>query len=108
MILGGSKAWEVWSIHGNSRVRVHGKGAVVEHTGSKIAHDGFGLDMEVAQHLIGAPASDQSDDVGINLGTKKGHGAGGAKGPGGNVGGEEAIERAQNQASSFESGADLG
>ncbi len=32
--------------------------ATLKHAGRKVAHDGLGLDGEVAKHLIGAPAAD--------------------------------------------------
>ena len=75
---------------------MHGNGAVgkqrefsSEHSGSETAHDRLGLDMKVAQHLVGAPAADKTDDVGIDLGAKKGHGASRTKGAGTDVRGEE-------------------
>jgi hypothetical protein len=36
--------------------------------------------MKVAKHFIAAPPTDQADDICINVGTKQGHGPGGAKG----------------------------
>jgi hypothetical protein len=38
-----------------------------------------GLQLK-AKHFIAAPPTDQADDIGINVGTKQGHGPGGAKG----------------------------
>jgi hypothetical protein len=75
---------------------VHWHGAVrqqrefsSEHSGSETAHDRLCLDMEVAQHLVGAPATDKTDDVGIDLGAKQGHSASRTKGAGTDVRGEE-------------------
>ena len=59
-------------------VREEAEVAMIEHAASELAHDRFGLDLEVAEHLIGAPSSEQADDVGVNFGTEEGHCAGGA------------------------------
>jgi hypothetical protein len=49
----------------------------------------FGFDMKVAKHFIAAPPTDQADIIGINMGTKQGHGRGGSKGMGRDIRGKE-------------------
>jgi hypothetical protein len=68
---------------------VHWNGAVgeqvelgVQHPGGKPSHDRFGLDMEVPEHFIGAPATDESDNVSVDLGAKEGHCASRTEGAG--------------------------
>ena len=65
------------------------EGTVVEHTGRKVAHDRFGLNMEVAEHLVGAPAAHEADEVGVHFSAKEGHGPRSVEGTGGDIGGEE-------------------
>ena len=36
-------------------------------------HEWVGLEMEVTQHFVGAPAADQFDDVGVNLAAEESH-----------------------------------
>jgi hypothetical protein len=51
--------WEEWC-----------KGAANKHATSKVAHDGFRLDVEITEHLIATPPTQETDDVGIHLGTE--------------------------------------
>jgi hypothetical protein len=53
------------------------------------------LDVKVATHVIAVPPSDQSDNIGINVGTKQGHGTGGSKGMGRDISGKETKGGAQ-------------
>jgi hypothetical protein len=53
-----------------------------EHTGGKMAHDGFGLDVQVSEHLVRLPAAQESDTVRIHVSAQEGHRASGAEGPG--------------------------
>jgi hypothetical protein len=63
------------------------KVAVEQHAGGKVAHYGFSLDMQISKHLVGAPASEEADDIGVHLCAQEGHRARGTKGPSGDVGG---------------------
>jgi len=56
-------------VKGNELVGVEVVMAMGQHAGSKIAHDGFGLDMQVTEHGVGPPAPKELDDV-INAGTE--------------------------------------
>ena len=62
-----------------------GEVAARKHSGRKMTHDGFGLDMEVAEHFVGAPAAKKSNAVRVNIGAKEGHCASCPEGPGRNV-----------------------
>ena len=50
-------------------------------------HDMRGLDMEVAEHGIRAPATDEANKIGVNLGAEEGHHPAGAELPGFDVSG---------------------
>jgi len=64
--------------------------AISEHMGSKITHVRFGLYMQIAQHVVRAPVTQQLDDVAINVGTQEGHSTGGPERACRNVTREEA------------------
>jgi hypothetical protein len=53
-----------------------------EHKGAEIAHDGVGLDMQVAHHCVGLPTSPELDDVGVYMCTEDGHVSARMQGPG--------------------------
>ena len=72
----GVKRGLVWLVQGNFTVRMEGEGTSAKHTGSKIAHHRFGLDVEVAKHFVGPPTANEADQIGVYLGTEKGHGPG--------------------------------
>ena len=57
----------------------------LEHEGGEIAHDWLSLEVEIAEHFIRAPPTQQSDDICVNITTKESHSARGAKGVGRNV-----------------------
>ena len=59
--------------------REESEGTAREHLGGEIVHDRLGLDMQISQHLVGAPAPDEADGVAVDMGAEKGHGARGAK-----------------------------
>ena len=48
--------------------------------------------MEVAEHGIRAPATDEANQIGVDLGAEEGHRPAGAEGPSFDVGGAKAIE----------------
>jgi hypothetical protein len=63
---------------------------------AEATHCRFGLDVKVAKHLIAAPPTeDQADNICINVGTKQGHGPGGAKGMCRDITGKKAEAGAQ-------------
>jgi hypothetical protein len=43
--------------------------AYVKYFGGKAFHEGVGLEMEVAKHLVRAPSANEADDVGVDMGT---------------------------------------
>jgi hypothetical protein len=58
-----------------------------EHALSEGAHEGVGLEMKVTKHCIGAPATNKTNDVGINTITKESHSTTGMETAGRNGGG---------------------
>ena len=62
------------------------------HGGGERRHDGWGLDVEIAEHRIRAPATDEANKIGVDLGTEEGHRPAGVEGPSFNVSGAKAIE----------------
>ena len=48
--------------------------------------------MEVAEHGIRAPATDEANKIGVDLGVEEGHRPTGAEGPSFDVSGAKAIE----------------
>ena len=78
-----------------------------EHAGRKVVHDGFGLDMVVAEHFIGAPVTDKMDDVLVDLGTEKCHRASGAERSCRDVFGEEPKLGSQDSSGQLEGGRDV-
>ena len=49
-----------------------------EHALGEGIHNWGGLEMQVSEHLVRAPAAEKSNDIGIDIGTKEGVGAGSA------------------------------
>ena len=74
---------------GDGRIREESVLASLEHAGGKIAHDRLGLDGEVAKHFVRAPSAEEFDCVGIDVGTKEGHCAGGSERAGADFFGRE-------------------
>ena len=62
------------------------KGAVAQHSRGDAGHDGLRLEMEVAKHLIGVPASDHTDAVAVDSGAEERHGTARTNGAGGDIG----------------------
>ena len=60
-------------------IRMKDEGAMLHHAGGVVAHGGFGLDVQVAEHLIAAPPADQADHISVNFGGQESHGASGAE-----------------------------
>lgn len=67
----------------------------VEHALGEVAHDRFGCQVKVAEHLIRAPSAEEPDDVCVDFGDQEGHGATGSEGAGRNLvrGEAEAIAK---------------
>ena len=80
---------------GDCLVGQESKGAALEHAGREIPHHRFSLHVEVAQHFVRAPATEQTNDITVDMGTKESHGARGPQRAGGNVFRGEAIQGAQ-------------
>ena len=70
-------------------MREHPKLAAPNHGRGEVPHKRVGLEVQVAQHLIGAPAADKLNDVGIDLSAEQCHSATRAKGACGDVFGLE-------------------
>ena len=45
----------------------------MEHEAGKVAHDGLRLKVKIAKHFIRVPATDEVDDISINVSKGKGH-----------------------------------
>ena len=71
------------------------KVAAGKHLGREIAHDRLSLDMQVSQHLVGPPAAEETNAIGIDVGAQECHGASGAEGAGGHVGRQETVSGAE-------------
>jgi hypothetical protein len=65
---------------------------VVEHLAGKALHDGFCLEMEVADHGVTVPPAEDLDEVVVNFATEEGHGSASAEGFGSDVLGGETGE----------------
>ena len=74
-------------------VRVKDEVSGGEHASGVVTHDGFGLDVEIAQHFVGAPASNKPNDVCVNAGAQEGHSASGAEAACGDIRGKESEGR---------------
>ena len=85
-----------------------GKVAASKHLGSKISHDRLGLYMQVSQHLVGAPAPEETNAISIDVCAQECHGAGRSKGAGGDVGGEETVGRTKQTGGQTEKCRELG
>ena len=51
-------------------VRKENEGSVGGHAFRETEHKGLGLDVEVSEHCVGAPASQELDLVGVDIGTE--------------------------------------
>ena len=67
-----------------------------------------GLDMQVPEHLIGLPTTQQADAIRIDVGTEKGHGARRPKRAGRNVGRKKSKLGAQHGDREAEDGREVG
>jgi hypothetical protein len=65
----GGKEKEEKLVHWNGTVGKQGK-LGLQHSGGETSHDWFGLDMEVTQHFIGAPATDETNYISVDFGAK--------------------------------------
>ena len=83
------------------------KRAMAQHLRGKVAHSRFGLDVEVAEHFIAPPPTDQANSIGVNLGAKQSHGASGAKGSSRHVRSKETKFRAEEHDGELEDGGNV-
>jgi hypothetical protein len=76
--------FSVWSVDfgeersydvGNVLTGYEVKRSSVKHGAGEVAHEGTGLEMEVADHCIIAPTTDKLNDAGADAATQQGHGA---------------------------------
>ena len=81
---------------------------MLEHERSKVTHDRFGLDVEVAEHLIAAPPADKANRVRVDVGTQEGHGSGRSKGARGDVVSQEAKCGTKEGDGQFQGAGDVG
>ncbi len=56
----------------------------------KLVDEWSGLDEKVAEHGVGFPATEESDDVGVHVSAEEGHGSPSVQGAGGDVAGGKA------------------
>ena len=61
------------------------KGSMVKHALGEVTHDRLGLDMKIAEHFVRAPAADETDDIGVDLGAKESHSACSSEAAGRNI-----------------------
>jgi len=54
-----------------------GEMTLMEHARSEWCNNGIRLDVEIPKHLIGSPTAKQPYGIGVDAGTKEGHGTGG-------------------------------
>ena len=55
-------------------MRKESVGATMKHPGRKITHDRLCLDMQVAEHFIRPPTTNEANAVRVDLGAQEGHG----------------------------------
>jgi hypothetical protein len=65
------------------------EGTAKEHAAGEVGHEGSGLQVEVAEHFVGAPSAEKADDVGVNVGAEESISASGSEAAGGNISGEK-------------------
>ena len=70
-------------------------GTIADHERRQMSHDRFGLDMEVVQHGVAIPPTDEADGEAVNFANIKGHGARRPKATGGHVFRVQAEARTQ-------------
>jgi hypothetical protein len=68
----------------------------------------IGLNVEVTEHFIGVPAAEETNLIGVNFGTKEGHGAAGVERSGGDVCRAEAEYRSNGGDGNAEGSCDEG
>ena len=56
-----------------------------EHEASIVSHKRFSVGMEVTEHSVAAPATNDTDFIGVDAGEEESHGSTSAKGTGGNL-----------------------
>ena len=59
-----------WLVHRNQAVGNQIKIPICKHARSKVMHDGFILDMQIAKHLIRMPPPNKMDDMSIIMSTE--------------------------------------
>ena len=68
-----------------------GEASSGEHSGGKVSHDRFGLEVEVSKHFVTPPPAEEADAVRIDIGTQQGGSASGSQGSSRNVMWEETV-----------------
>ena len=67
-IQGGEQGWEL--IDRNRLVRDQCEVASCQHAACEIAHKRGSLEVEVTEHFVGLPSSEESDDVSVDIGAQ--------------------------------------
>ena len=93
---------------GVGQVREESVSATEKHSGRKITHDRLRLHMQISQHFIGAPATDEADAIRIHIRTQESHGSGCTEGGSGDVAGHEVIGGAQDGNGEAQGGHEIG
>ena len=70
-------------------VRDKSEGTTDKHETTEVIHNRSSLEVKVAKHFVGAPATEQANDVGIDVGAEEGVGAGGTEATGRYIGGQK-------------------
>ena len=87
--------------------------AMVQHFFCQVLHGWNGLEVEVPEHFIGPPPSEEADDVRVHVGTEEGRGPTGACAAGRELSGVDVEQRAEGVSSRAKgpregSGSDVG
>jgi hypothetical protein len=78
---------------GNVLARDECELAALKHEASEVAHHGLRLDVQIAEHDVGAPAAEELDQIRVDAGAQKCHGAPGPEGACTDILGEETDTR---------------
>ena len=84
-------ATRLWRTLGSWIKGIEAEVAALNHVPCKGRHDRSCLHMQVAEHGVGAPATDKTNGVFVDVGTQKCHGTAGTEGAGFDVRGTKPI-----------------
>jgi len=82
--------------------------STIKHDTRVAAHNWLGLKVEVTEHAIGCPTTEQLDAIPVDVGIKEGHGTACSEGAGADIGGKEAVGGTMDRGGSLEELSDFG